>query len=408
MKIAYKSRKTTLPGSKVSVMGVDSRIRESFEVLDKALSKKERVVIAYSGGKDSTALALLLLQWIASRERPLNIVLLHGDTLSEIPEMESWARAFAERYVDALSKYGVHGTFEAVKPEPWETFYWRVLVRGYPAPSFKWRWCVDVLKRRPSLRFFRNLGKDSVVLLGHRDSESRARARALSARTGSCPLAPGSCFAFYMSLDGNWEKVYPIRSWSEGDVWSYIEEWGKELRDVLDKLYRLYCYGTVPARYGCWHCTLVKVQLGHVALGEKYVYFEAVRKLYRAVSDLPELRAVKSSGYSRLGFLRAPARSLLLKSMLLAEELSGIRLYGLDETKVNGFSLREVFWEMPESEADRVIEDVERSKGGNLQRIVSVQDLRNVRKYYKDIMKLRKHSLVKNDEYVEEILDRLS
>jgi DNA sulfur modification protein DndC len=195
---------------------------------------------------------------------------------------------------------------------------------------------------------------------------------------------------------------------ARADVWSYIGEWGRELGDILDKLYRLYCYGTIPARYGCWHCTLVKVQLGHVALGEKYVYFEAVRKLYRAVSDIPELRVVKSSGYSRLGFLKAPARALLLNSMLLAEELSGIRLYGLDEAKVKGFSLREVFWEMPEREADRVIEDIERSRGGNLQRVVSVQDLRNVRKYHEDVMKLRKHPLVKNDEHAEEILDRLS
>jgi DNA sulfur modification protein DndC len=387
-------------------LGSDSRVRESLEILGRALGGRKGVVVAYSGGKDSTALALLLLDWIDLSGRPLTVTLLHGDTLSEIFEMEHWARVFAERYLEMLSRRGSRGVFRVARPEPWETFYWRVLVRGYAAPSFKWRWCVGLLKRRPSLRLLSGLEGDAVVLLGHRDSESSARARALSLRARTCPLAPGSCFAYYMSLDAGVEKVYPIRGWRDGDVWAYLRGWRERL-SVLDQLFHLYGYGLVPARYGCWHCTLVRVQLGHEVLGGGHLYFEAVRKIYRAVSDLPELRATKDRGYSRQGFLLAPARSLILNSMVLAERLSGIKLYGLDESRVGGLSLREILLEMPEEEADRIIESVERANRGDPRRAVSVGDLRDLGRHRKALERVHEHPLIKEDEHAGELLDHL-
>jgi DNA sulfur modification protein DndC len=169
------------------------------------------------------------------------------------------------------------------------------------------------------------------MLLGHRDSESLTRAHTLSVRLGKCPLLSDSCSTFYQTIDGDFVKTYPLRNWSEEDVWNYIDSWRKEMGDLLKQLYQLY---SLPARYGCWHCTLVKTQLAHIALGKGHLYFEAVRKIYKALSDMPEFRAKKNYGYSKLGFLQAPARSLLLHSMLLAEKLSGIRLYGLDVSKI--------------------------------------------------------------------------
>jgi DNA sulfur modification protein DndC len=141
----------------------DQKLKESFNVLEEVLSDKEHVVVAYSGGKDSTALALLLFQWIVEKKKKIDVVLLHSDTLSEVPKMEDWTRTFAKRYVEMLSKNGSSGILKIVRPEPWETFYWRVLVRGYPAPTFKWRWCVDLLKRRPSKRFLKNRKRNSDV-----------------------------------------------------------------------------------------------------------------------------------------------------------------------------------------------------------------------------------------------------
>jgi DNA sulfur modification protein DndC len=209
-----------------------------------------------------------------------------------------------------------------------------------------------------------------------------------------------------MSLDADVEKVYPIRGWRDGDVWAYLRGWRGRL-GVLDQLFHLYGYGLIPARYGCWHCTLVKVQLGHEVLGGGHLYFEAARKTYRAASDLPELRATKDRGYSRQGFLLAPARSLVLNAMVLAEGLSGIKLYGLDESRIGGLSLREILLEIPEGEADRIIGEVERASGGDPRRVVSVGDLRDLERHRKALERVREHPLIREDKHAEELLDRL-
>jgi hypothetical protein len=142
-------------------------------------------------------------------------------------------------------------------------------------------------------------------------------------------------------------------------------------------------------------------------LGGGHLYFEAVRKMYRAVSDLPELRATKDRGYSRQGFLLAPARSLILNSMILAEKLSGIKLYGLDESRIDGLSLREILLEIPEGEADRIIESVERASGGDPRRAVSIGDLRDLERHRKALEKVYEHPLIKEDKHAEELLNHL-
>jgi hypothetical protein len=93
--------------------------------------------------------------------------------------------------------------------------------------------------------------------------------------------------------------------------------------------------------------------------------------------------------------------------MVLAERLSGIKLYGLDESRVGGLSLREILLEMPEEEADRIVESVERASGGDPRRAVSVGDLRDLERHRKALERVREHPLIKGDKHAEELLDRL-
>jgi len=347
-------------------------VEESLKVLDGSLRGASRVHVAYSGGKDSTALALLLYDWVASRGKTgLEVVLVHSDTLSEIPEMEWWARAFMESYVGKLRKLGVRAAYAVVAPRAVDTFYWRVFLRGYPAPTFSFRWCVNLLKRGPSIAA---LNGAELVLLGHRDSESAARARALKARTG-CPVGAGGCTSYYLAVEGSSRKFYPLRAWSDSQVWAYLRSKAGEFG--LEPLFRLYGFGLIKARYGCWHCTLVGSQLGHLVLGGGNMYYEAVRLLYRWLSDIPELREPKGAGYSRLGPLKTPARSILMHAMLEAEKLSKIRLYGLDEARVAGYTLRELLVELPEEEADRVVREEDGKAGGRPERLPKVSELRD-------------------------------
>jgi len=389
---------------------VSSRVDGVFSLFDEVLSSSRSVVVAYSGGKDSTALALLLCEWIELRGcSDVDVLLLNSDTLSEIPEMRLWTKSFMEGYVGRLRSLGVRASFMVVTPKPSETFYWRVFVRGYSAPTFNFRWCVYLLKRRPASEIS---SVDAVLLLGHRDEESSARAKSLKDRLGFCPLSAGRCSSYYLQVEGNSRKVYPIREWVEEEVWDYLESRKGEF--CLDELFRLYGYGVVKARYGCWHCTLVKQQFGNIVLGNGNLYLEAFRLMYRWVSDLPEMRVRKNLGYSKLGHLTAPARSFLLHALKATEELSKIRLYGLDESVIQGRTLRQILYELPEDESDRIISEEENLNNGNHQRIYSIRDLRNLKANEKEVNtitkkikeKAEKQPLIK--KHVAEILSHIN
>ncbi len=386
-----------------------SKVLEVFKVFDELASKSNRFAIAFSGGKDSTALAILFLEWILDRGRSdLEVTIIHSDTLSEIPEMEAWARAFAERYSEMLRMAGAKAETVFVEPKPTETFYWRVFVRGYPAPTFRFRWCVELLKRNPALRALKAV-EGSILLLGHRDSESSARSQAIQSRL-ACPLRPSRCSSYYFSEAGA-VKAYPIRGWSDSDVFNFLRERSGDY--YLDELLRLYGYGLVNARYGCWHCTLVKHQLGHLVMGGGHLYFEALRKIYRWISDIPELRIPKERGYSRLGPLNASARSLIHRLILEAEKLSGIKLYGLDISMVREHTLREIFYTMSPKEANKIVIKEEKREGGDLSRIVPIEDIRDIDKHRTNIEEHIGKIIEKSDEddiagkYIRELLHRV-
>lgn len=345
---------------------------EAFKAFDEAFLKYKTFILAFSGGKDSTTVAILLYKWAKEvRPKGLKVVVLHNDTLSEIPEMEEWVDYFLRQYKEKMSEIGVKVKVIYAMPRATETWYWRVFVRGYPAPTFNFRWCVDLLKIEPTLAELKN--REGIVIVGARDDESGARAKSMKTRFGSCS-GGGSCLGAYFTNHNDIPKLAPIRFWSYDDVWLYL----KTQRDFdvsrLVELYRgLARGGSLGGRYGCWHCTLVKVQAANY-YREEYLYAEAVRIIYRAVSDKPEFRTPKSTGYSKLGPLNALGRSIVLNAIRAAEELAGRRIfYGLDKARVYGYTLREIFYEIDPEEADRII-----ARADATDRRIPVSQLRNV------------------------------
>jgi DNA sulfur modification protein DndC len=359
---------------------------------------------------------VLLYRWVKERRiSGLNITLLHNDTLSEIDMMEKWARKFMRDFKAKMAELGNSVTIKVVVPPSIDTFYWRAIVRGYPAPSRNFRWCVKLLKMQPTKKGIANLG-DNLMMTGLREFESKERVKLVRQRYGSCPLGPSKCLAYYFLArdDGTNHKIVPIRDWSSADVWEVLRS--TEDFDIADLLY---LYGCDEARYGCWHCTLARVQWGLHALEKEYLYYDALRLLYRRISDEHSLRMRKKGGYSKLGALNGAGRSMLLHLINITEEKSKIPIYGLDEAKVNGVSLRKLFFVVDGRNARKAVRLADPKL--NPKRYVSLADVRNIRKYgkrvktaIKHIEKATKHdktrtlALEKGFDPTKELLDALS
>ena len=408
---AYLNTNVYLPGVIVAMLIGDNSVTKEFEdlknmvfkIFDEVLLGKKEVILAYSGGKDSTALAILLYEWLVGRgaHPGFKVILLHNDTLSEIEPMESWARNFMMKYKEKLEELGIEVDISITYPRFDETFYWRVLVRGYVAPTNNFRWCVNLLKIKPSKRAYENGGmkeRDKIVLVGLRKSESSERSKNFSKKYGSCGI--GKCIASYLEAveEGTINKVAAISNWDSIHVFRYLSDNGFFDVSPLMNLYK-----QPGLRYGCWHCTLVKYQKPLHILSPRYHYVEALRIVYKLLSDIPIVRMRKDWGYSKYGGLNNLGRHIVWAGISAAERLSGSRFYGLDEISVKETSLRYLFYSMRDDEADRIIIEAETKRD----RIVPMSKVRKVAIHEKEkvftemekIMNRRYEELLRNREF---------
>jgi len=357
---------------------LDKKIHETFQVLD-LLKYEKNIAIAFSGGKDSTLLSILLYEWLRNRGvRDKNIIFIHNDTLSELDLLEEYARSFLGRMCKLISELGNECLSMISKPT--HNFYWSVVVAGYPAPNFSFRWCVNRLKIIPNKNLLdelvRRYGK-VILLTGHREDESAFRARMIK-RNSVCGLNETSCnSSFFLKIDvRDAMKVMPIKNWTLDDVWRFLENVRDEFK--LNQLFELYG-GNKEARYGCWHCTLVKIPKNIYNLSPFYLYLEGARVLYRVISDMEIMRLEKNWGRTKLGPLNALGRAIMLKSFPIVEELSGKRLYGLDEEYLGNYTLREVFYQLEPSIANKLIWDSAKGIRDKEIRLIPIEKIRDTK-----------------------------
>ena len=374
------------------------KLLESFNVLD-LLRFERTLAIAFSGGKDSTLVSILVYKWLKERGiTDKSVIFVHNDTQSELDILEDYVRSFLNKICTLIRETG--NNCETVFTVPTYNFYWRVIVAGYPAPNFLFRWCVNHLKVLPNKEAMKELVEKYgrvVLLTGHREDESTVRASIIK-NNSVCDASSQSCnSSFFLRYEvRDVVKVMPIRHWTLDDVWEFLgtvkDEFG------LGPLYELYG-GNKVARYGCWHCTLVKVQKNIYNLPERYYYLEGARIIYRVVSDMEEMRMTKDWGRTKLGPLNALGRGVMLKVFPVVEELSGMRLYGLDEAKIDGHSLREVFYDLEPEKANELIQ--RSTKGIRMvgkDRVLPIEKIRSV-SISREVKERVKKLALSNDAY---------
>lgn len=266
-------------------------------IVDSLKTVPENVWVAgFSGGKDSSLLVDLLVETIAIH-RPYTVLhVVYADTLLEYPMV----RDYAYKYLGLLREYveekNLRIYIHYVTPEKYKDFIYLQLVKGYPMPHRRFRWCTEKLKIIPAKKVVKRIieehGSGNVALFnGSRLDESIYRSRLLRKRvrnseevrndkdmSGTAILRRmiGSEFTshlplyFYASSNfGSKLNVYsPLAYVTEEDVWKILLMkkhpffTNEELYIELSKLYGRSNpphHTNVKVRFGCWLCTVATV-----------------------------------------------------------------------------------------------------------------------------------------------------
>jgi DNA sulfur modification protein DndC len=301
-----------------------------------ALNKQtEPWIIGFSGGKDSTAMLSLLIQLHIDGALPSKpIYILYCDTGVEIPP----ARELTIRMMETIeSKYPSLARCIVAKPAIEDSFFVKIIGRGYPPPTNKFRWCTDKIRIRPVERAVSNLGLTSYeLLLGARLGESQARDRVLFTRS-----TPDE--GYFISANSHATRNFlPIYDYVVDEVWETIIQNEHVLGVHAAELLGLYhgASGECPllvdpimppcgsARFGCWSCTVVskdKTTESLIRNGQEDLKpLNNFRNWLNAIRAIPELRwPHRRNGAIGLGPFTVEARKQILNELRSAEKSSG-------------------------------------------------------------------------------------
>ncbi len=308
-------------------------------------------LIGFSGGKDSTMVASIIYEVVASiplEQRKKRIAVLCTDTRVEIPaiiEMVEGTLTRMRRYAER-EQLGIE--VHLLKPPPEQSFWVNIIGRGYPPPNRTFRWCTQRLKIDPVSVFVQKRVAqwgEAILHLGARRAESATRAGTMAKRHLSNGLRR------HEDLARVW-IANPIEHLTTEEVWAYLLQkpnaWGGDNR-TLYKLYANASGGECPlvvdkhtpscgnSRFGCWTCTVVerdRASEGLLASGddrmEALIDFRSVLTWYRdPANGKRDIR--RMNGAEGDGPLHIEARRELLAKLLDLEKESGLPILSEEE-----------------------------------------------------------------------------
>lgn len=143
-------------------------------------------IVGFSGGKDSTLVAHLVVEHLLSiprSDRTRTVHIVANDTLVESPLVIGHIREGLAEIGDASIAFGLPIVVATTTPDTSQTFWVNLIGRGYPSPNRSFRWCTDRMKIQPTSQYVRSQASVSgevILLLGVRRSESATRAGAVA------------------------------------------------------------------------------------------------------------------------------------------------------------------------------------------------------------------------------------
>ena len=303
--------------------------------------------VAYSGGKDSTALVTLLAHLIESGRvtAPESIEIFMADTKQELPPL----MIAAMKILSQLRDRGFKTTI--VLPEMDHRYFVYILGRGVCPPSNVFRWCTPKLKQMPMAAAMERgaieCGEKFLMLTGVRVGESAARDQRIAV---SCTKDGGECGQGWMQREppkSAADTLAPLLHWRVCHVWDWLTlhapSMGFDTWDVAEFYGATNSDGEEPlaARTGCMGCPLVQedAALDRVCSLPLWVYLSPLKKLRSLYWEVhkPEYRLRKwgernksgklAQNQCRLGPLTMEAREWLEAQILgLQQEVNDVAL----------------------------------------------------------------------------------
>lgn len=308
-------------------------------------------IVGFSGGKDSTLVAVMIFDAVLSipvKQRIKSISVVCTDTRVEIPAVVEAVEGTLAKMNKFSQQNDLNIEVHLLRPPPEQSFWVNIIGRGYPPPNRIFRWCTQRLKIDPVNVFVnQRLGhwSEAIIHLGARRAESASRSQTMAKRE----TRNGLCR--HPDLPRVWVSN-PIEHLSTEEVWAYLLQkanpWGGDNR-ALYKLYADAGGGECPihidtstpscgnSRFGCWTCTVVdrdKASEGLLESGdermEKLIDFRETLQFYRDPAN--KKRDMKrKNGAEGPGPLTIEARRELLKRLLALQEETHLALITPEE-----------------------------------------------------------------------------
>lgn len=189
-----------IPGLETLPIFKSKRVKKWLGQFDKlySLLKEQWFQIAFSGGKDSHVLLGIYLDWCRATGKSLPVKVVFSDTFLESPKLME----LIDCAQGLCHQLGI--PFPKVQPSIQQSF-WATLMRGYPVPNYRNRWCTKNLKTQP----MKKLG--GVVIAGSHAGESNTRDRRLN-----------GCGSSECGIDQIGNKIEPLAPWQNCDIWDFL------------------------------------------------------------------------------------------------------------------------------------------------------------------------------------------
>lgn len=244
------------------------------------------IAIAYSGGKDSTALVTAIAHMIENGDLPINpsnVHILYADTRLELPPLHINAMKLLRR----LGDKGFNT--QVVQADLDNRFLVYILGRGVPSPTNTFRWCTQKIKVKPMMKALDGMRdrlqphERLLMLTGVRIGESAVRDQRIST---SCSQSKAECGQGWLQNETapSTDTYAPILHWRLCHVWDWLMVeaplLGYSTEMVAD------AYGgddalEMAARTGCMGCPLAShdVALDYVLSTPYWSYLKPVARL---------------------------------------------------------------------------------------------------------------------------------